>query len=140
MKTFVLSLLFVLNLFSSTPVKAQHPVNNNIVFKVEGTEDYPMLVWINKKEINTSYYIVEYSFDNINFNTLFTRNAVGSSNFPVKYNYCHIIDKKNNSNTQMRYYRIVLVLMGGSRLFSETKAYIPIDPTLDLEIIANLDN
>ena len=138
MKTLIISIALVLNLLASKEVIAQHPVNNNLQFKVEGTSDCPLLYWNNKKEINTSYYIIEYSLDNINYTTLCTRKALGQSNFPVNYSFSHILDNNINKN-QMRYYRVVLVLMGGNRLFSETKAYIPADTTLDQNVIANLE-
>ncbi len=138
MKTLIFSIAFVLNLIASVEVNAQHPVNNNIQFKVEGKAECPVLVWNNKKEMNTSYYIIEYSYDNINYKTLSTRKALGQSNFPTNYSFSHVLDSNFNPN-QMRYYRVVLVLMGGNRLFSETKAFIPIDTTIDQTIIANLE-
>ncbi len=138
MKTLIISIAIYISLFASVEVKAQHTVNNNLQFKVEGSADCPILVWNNKKEMNTSYYIIEYSFDNINYKTLSTRKALGQSNFPANYSFSHILDSNSNPN-QMRYYRVVLVLMGGNRLFSETKAYIPVDTTLDQNVIANLD-
>ncbi len=138
MKTLIFSIAFVLNLIASVEVNAQHTVNNNLQFKVEGTADCPLLLWNNKKEMNTSYYIIEYSFDNINYKTLCTRKALGQSNFPANYSFSHVLDSNVTLN-QMRYYRVVLVLMGGNRLYSETKAYIPVDSTLDQNVIANLD-
>jgi hypothetical protein len=138
MKTLIISIALLVIIFSSIETNAQHAVNNNLVFKVEGTADCPVLIWNNKKETNTSYYLIEYSFDNINYKTISTRKALGQSNFPANYSFSHILDSNQNPN-QMRYYRIVLVLMGGNRLISETKAFIPADSTLDINVIANLE-
>ncbi len=138
MKTLTCSIALVLNLLLSIVSLAQHPVNNNIQLKVEGNNDCPIISWNNKKEMNTSYYLIEYSFDNMNYKTLTSRKALGQSNFQVNYNFAHVLDS-NDDISKMRYYRVTLVLMGGNRIYSETKAYIPIDSTINKNIIANLD-
>lgn len=138
MKTLTFSIALVLSLLISSVAMAQHPINNNIQLKVEGNIDCPIISWNNKKETNTSFYVVEYSYDNLNFKTLSMKKALGQSNFPVNYNFAHVLDTNEDLN-RMRYYRVVLVLMGGNRLYSETKAYIPIDTTINKNIIANLD-
>lgn len=138
MKTLTLMISLVLLIISSDNTSAQNPINNAIQVKIDGSIDCPIISWNNKKETNTSFYVVEYSYDNLNFKTLSMKKALGQSNFPVNYNFAHVLDTNEDLN-RMRYYRVVLVLMGGNRVYSETKAYIPIDTTLDKNVIANLD-
>jgi hypothetical protein len=132
MKTLLLTIALLINVYVSIDAQAQSGYINNMNLKVDGSEEYPILIWNNKKEMNTSYYILEYSYDNINFNTITTRKAIGNSNFPTNYNYSFIC-KKAESTT---YYRIVLVLMGGERIISETKTYLVSDESINQNIIA----
>lgn len=137
MKTLIFCIAFVLNLVASEEVKAQHPVNNNLHFIIDGNNDYPLLIWKNKKETNTSYYIIEYSNDYVNYKIISTVKAAGHSNYPTNYSYRHIIDS-NVVLSQVKYYRIVLVLMDGSRLYTDTKLCIPSDTSIDQNVIANI--
>lgn len=137
MKTLIISISLVLLTFATDESLAQNPINNNLQVVIDGSIDCPIISWNNKKETNTSFYVVEYSYDNLNFKTLNMKKALGQSNFPVNYNFAHVLDSNEDLN-RMRYYRVVLVLMGGNRVYSETKAYIPIDTTLDKNVIAKL--
>ncbi len=133
MKTLLLTIALFVNVFSFIEVQAQSPINNNIDLKIEGSEECPIITWTNRKEVNTSYYTIEYSYDNINFSTIANRKALGSSNFPTTYLYNNICKKPEN----ITYYRIVLVLMGGERIISASKPYLTADSTINQNVIAN---
>lgn len=132
MKTLLLTIALLMNLYGTMNANAQQGFMNNINLKIDGSEEYPILAWNNKKEMNTSYYILEYSYDNINFNTITTRKAVGNSNFQTNYNYTFICRKAQSTT----YYRIVLVLMGGERIISETKSLLVPEDSLNQNVIA----
>lgn len=137
MKTLIFLIALALNFAVNAEVKAQHPVNNNIQFTVEANSEYPLLFWKNKKEMNTSYYLIECSNDYVNYKIINTVKAAGHSNFPTNYSFRHVSDSNANLS-QAKYYRIVLVLMDGTRLYSEAKPCIPIDSSIQKNVIANV--
>ncbi len=137
MKTLIFCIALVLNLVASEEVKAQNLINNNLQLKVDVSDEYPVLTWKNKKETNTSYYLIEYSNDYFNFKILSTVKALGHSNYATNYSYTHITNAKIDSS-RAKYYRVVLVLMDGTRVNSEIKALMPIDSTIDQNVIANI--
>lgn len=131
MKTLLLTIALIVNVYSFT--NAQTATKNNIDLKIDGSEECPVIIWTNKKEVNTSYYIIECSYDNVNFSTIANRKALGASNFPTNYVYSNLC-KKPGSTT---YYRIVLVLMGGERIVSDSKPHAIVDSTINENVIAN---
>lgn len=116
----------------SNSANAQSSIINNVDFNINGTEECPIFIWSNKKEVNTSYYTIEYSYDNMNFNIITSVKALGSSNFKTNYMYSNLC-KKPESTT---YYRVVLVLMGGERIISPSKSVVMIDTTINQNVIA----
>lgn len=133
MKTLLFTIALLLNLYSSIDAYAQNGTNNSIELKIDGTEECPVFVWYNKKEVNTSYYQLEYSYNNTNFTPITTRKALGSSNFPTNYTFSGPCKMQESTI----YYRVVLVLMGGERIISESKAAIIVDSTINQNAIAN---
>lgn len=111
---------------------AQSSVNNSIEFNVNGTDECPIFTWTNKKEVNTSYYNIEYSYDNMNFSVIANVKAIGNSIFKTSYMYSNLC-KKPESTT---YYRVVLVLMGGERIVSTSIPKYPMDTTINENVIA----
>lgn len=85
-----------------------------------------------QKEVNTSYYNIEYSYDNMNFSVIANVKAIGNSIFKTSYMYSNLC-KKPESTT---YYRIVLVLMGGERIVSTSIPKYPMDTTINENVIA----
>ena len=132
MKTLLLTIAIIWNLMISNSANAQSSIINNVDFNINGTEECPIFIWSNKKEVNTSYYTIEYSYDNMNFNIIASVKALGSSNFKTNYMYSNICKKPENTT----YYRVVLVLMGGERIVSPTKSVVLIDTTNNQNVIA----
>ncbi len=111
---------------------AQSSINNSIEFNVNGTDECPIFTWTNKREVNTSYYNIEYSYDNMNFSVIANVKAIGNSIFKTSYMYSNLC-KKPESTT---YYRVVLVLMGGERIVSTSIPKLPLDSTINENVIA----
>ncbi len=132
MKTILLPLAIIWNMVISFNANAQSSVNNSIEFNVNGTDECPIFTWTNKKEVNTSYYNIEYSYDNMNFSVIANVKAIGNSIFKTSYMYSNLC-KKPESTT---YYRIVLVLMGGERIVSTSIPKYPMDTTINENVIA----
>ncbi len=132
MKTLLITIAIIWNMFISNNSNAQSSIINNVDFTVNGTEECPIFNWDNKKEVNTSYYSIEYSYDNMNFNIIACIKAVGNSNFKTNYMYSNLC-KKPESTT---YFRVVLVLMGGERIVSSAKSIIGVDTTINQNVIA----
>jgi hypothetical protein len=133
MKTLLLTIALLINVYSLTIAQAQTATKNSIDLRIDGSEECPVIMWTNKKEVNTGYYIIECSYDNVNFSTIANRKALGTSNFPANYVYSNLC-KKPESTT---YYRIVLVLMGGERIVSEAKTHMVVDSSINENVIAN---
>lgn len=132
MKTILLPLAIIWNMVISFNANAQSSVNNSIEFNVNGTDECPIFTWTNKKEVNTSYYNIEYSYDNMNFSVIANVKAIGNSIFKTSYMYSNLC-KKPESTT---YYRVVLVLMGGERIVSTSIPKYPMDTTINENVIA----
>lgn len=111
---------------------AQSSINNSIEFNVNGTDECPIFTWTNKREVNTSYYNIEYSYDNMNFSVIANVKAIGNSIFKTSYMYSNLC-KKPECTT---YYRVVLVLMGGERIVSTSIPKLPLDTTVNENVIA----
>lgn len=132
MKTLLITIAIIWNIMISNSANAQSSIINNVDFTINGTEECPIFIWNNKKEVNTSYYSIEYSYDNMNFNIIANVKAVGSSNFKTNYMYSSLC-KKPECTT---YYRIVLVLMGGERIVATSKSVVIVDTTINQNVIA----
>lgn len=63
------------------------------------------LQWQTTREVNSSYFIIQYSFDAINFINVDTVPAGGFSNKVTQYNYLHQL----NATSGIYYYRIEMV-------------------------------
>ena len=132
MKTILLPLAIIWNMVISFNANAQSSINNSIEFNVNGTDECPIFTWTNKREVNTSYYNIEYSYDNMNFSVIANVKAIGNSIFKTSYMYSNLC-KKPESTT---YYRVVLVLMGGERIVSTSIPKLPLDSTINENVIA----
>ena len=111
MKNLIVSLFFtVLSLSLNAQSKANTPV-----LSVAYGEQSLDLQWDLNREINTSYFVLERAVDgSVDFEPIHSEKAQGYSHFRTNYNYEEFFKSSSNS------YRVVLVMMDGTRVFSNT--------------------
>jgi hypothetical protein len=74
-------------------------------FSAQRLNDDVYLQWMSTKEINSREFVIQYSFDAINFINIDTLPAGGNSTTHTLYNYLH----KLNTTSGVYYYRIKIV-------------------------------
>lgn len=111
MKKSVLSLLvFALSFNLAAQSKANAP---ELKMTLEGSSI--TFVWDLSREINTSYFVLEHApIGRADFKPVHSEKAQGYSHFATNYNYEHFALASDFK------YRIVLVMMDGTRIFSNT--------------------
>ena len=90
-----------------TLLKAQ---NNNIPFCITKEDGNIILHWNTEKEVNSSYFIIENSSDNLNFTPIGRITAAGHSLINHDYELVYSNEKKIKN-----YIRVLLVTMDGMR-------------------------
>ena len=109
---FIAIVILSLSIFNNK-VEAQN-ISSKIDFKevpvkVLVEDDMEVLLWTLKKEVNTSFFIIERSEDGIVFSAVATVKAKGHSVLPTNYSFEWI----SNSPSANATYRVVLVGMDG---------------------------
>lgn len=74
------------------------------------------LSWQTTQEVNTGHFMIQRSGDGVNWQTIGTVGAAGSSSLELSYGYTDA-----NPLTVLDYYRLVLVDLDGSLTYSEIK-------------------
>lgn len=80
-------------------------------------EEKVQLNWTTQQERNTSHFIIEYSKDGRQWESIGRVNAVGNNAGTSNYSYTHILPIKG-----MNYYRLKQVDLDGSHSLSETRS------------------
>ncbi len=124
MKNYIKMLALVVAFLNINQVSAQtknhHSNTVNAIIQIDEDENQS-LIWTAGREVNTSYFIIEKSIDTVNFNSILIKNASSSTILPKSY--C-LEDLANEDS--ISYYRIILVLMDGHRIYSNiVKQYNP---------------
>ena len=70
-------------------------------FNAQVIKDYTLISWSTASEINSDYFVLEKSFDGINYYSIATINGSGNSNHQTNYSF---IDKERINN--ITYYRL----------------------------------
>ncbi len=109
MKNLALNLLFIA---ASLSLKAQVNANSPVLTMTYGEHSLD-LQWDLNREINTSYFVLEKALDgNADFEPIHSTKAQGYQHFSTTYNYEEFSKSSDIS------YRVVLVLMDGTRVYS----------------------
>ncbi len=130
MKKLIITIALLISVI--TTIKAQRAIENKIEIRVEVNKDEALLTWVNKREVNTSYYIVEFADEQGKYNILTTRKAFNNTLYHNTYEFSIGTIMPNEKG----YYRIVAVLMGGVRVYSEALIYDPYVEKIDQKWIA----
>jgi hypothetical protein len=93
---------------------------NELFATIESEDGEIILQWFTTKEVNTTCFIVERSYNGITYEVLGTQKAAGSSSFTRNY---EISDRADT--TLKVFYRVVLVTMDGRRMVSNIAVFKP---------------
>ena len=120
MKTLATNLATFAFLVITLSASAQSTVSKINEVRVETNyEDGLMNIeWNTQKEVNSSYFLVQKSSDNVHFTAVKMVPASGNSNFTRHYQYSEI-----EISTGEVYYRVTMVTMNGQEIAS---AAIPV--------------
>ncbi len=99
---------------------------NNLVFFTKSTKDIPVktgwvkkevaIIWQTVTEINTSYFEVQRSFNDKDYETIKTISACGKSKNVCSYTF---IDTENENRRGQSYYRLKAVFANGESIVTE---------------------
>jgi hypothetical protein len=112
--TLTLILLISLNTFGQNTLLK----TNEIAVTVEVEDGITTVIWESKREVNTSYFVVEKSISGMDFVAVETVRASGSTHQSETYSYEDL-----DSDTTVAQYRITLVCMDGTRYAVQTSTY-----------------
>ena len=115
-KLIITSIILITSLY----LKAQVTLENSISISVEVENETSTISWTMQKEVNTSYFLIQKSTDSIQFNTIKTIKAFGSTNKSLNYITEDIVDTTKNY-----YYRVILVDMEGKQIVSNVESSKP---------------
>jgi hypothetical protein len=127
MKKLILNTIIFVSCFS---LKAQVSINSDFSIKLEVDDETSTVSWTMKKEINTSCFLIQKSKDSVNFTTIKTIKASGSSNKAIAYEAEDLLDTSINW-----FYRVVLIQMEGQQIVSNTKKSKPSVPFFETDLI-----
>jgi hypothetical protein len=112
MKSIIFLFTFSLSISSLQAQKFNSP--NAVSVTVNSEEGMPLIEWETKREINTSFFIVERADSNDTFTAIRTVDASGYAQFPKSYRF---LDETAESLTSR--YRVTLVMMDGTRISAQ---------------------
>jgi hypothetical protein len=118
--------------FVATTAHAQLAIENKIEVRLICGGDEDALTWINKREVNISYYVVEFASNNNDFQILQTTRARGNTNFCTMYS----LPLEFIQQEMAGYFRVTTVEMGGARHVSQAIYFDPIVSSKDTNVIA----
>ncbi|WP_317897927.1 hypothetical protein [Aurantibacillus circumpalustris] len=120
----VASMLISYNAFAQTT-----EISSVISVSISNEENSHSLMWTTQKEVNSSYFIVERSTDQVNYVTINRVKAAGYSLLNRSYEI-----EDTDADASFYYYRVVLVSMEGERTASiAVKAYDEVEHSLVAE-------
>ena len=116
----------------ATTAQAQLAIENKIELRLVCGDDENALSWINKREVNISYYLVEFATNNQNYQIVQSTRARGNTNFTTTYSLpMDYLEPETDG-----YFRITLVEMGGKRIHSQSIYYNPNQTDKEISVIA----
>jgi hypothetical protein len=101
-------------LMGSKPDPDATPAINLVSLTVVAVNDDAYLQWQTLKEFNSNSFVIQYSFDAVNFISVDTVPASNNSNIPIDYNYIHEV----NATDAVFYYRILIKDNSGNSTYS----------------------